>query len=177
MRLGDVGDSGTSDIIYLCATGGAEVYINQAGNSFSKASYIGQIPCVDDSSSIELLDLRGKGTSCLCGTGPITGAKTPDTLKYMDLAGSAKPNLLKLYKNNMGAETSIEYKPSTWFYVRDKRSGNPWKTQLPFPVQCVYQVTERDEVALSMQTTRCRCHNGYYDRRVSEFRGFGIVEP
>ena len=176
VRLGDVDGSGTSDIIYLCATGGADVYTNQAGNSFSKASHIAQIPCVDDASSVELIDLRGKGTSCLCWTGPTPGAKTLDTLKYIDLAGSAKPNLLKSYKNNMGAETSIEYKPSTWFYVRDKRSGSPWKTQLPFPVQCVYQVTERDEVALSTQTTRYSYHDGYYDRRESEFRGFGFVE-
>ena len=64
--LGDIDGSGTGNFIYLYATGGADLYVKQAGNPFSKASHIGQTPFVDDSSSVKLLESHDKGTSCLC---------------------------------------------------------------------------------------------------------------
>ena len=42
--------------------------------------------------------------------------------------------------NNLGAETRIEYAPSTKFYLDDRDAGRPWITRLPFPVHVVERV-------------------------------------
>ena len=79
-------------------------------------------------------------------------------MRYIDLMGStrqatelndpkkhAKHHLLIGVNNNLGATTEIEYTPSTHFYSKDKLTGTPWITRLPFPVYCVSKVTVRDK--------------------------------
>jgi hypothetical protein len=56
------------------------------------------------------------------------------------LLGSKKPYLLTSVKNNLGAETKIEYAPSTKFYLEDLKNGTPWATRLPFPVHVLARV-------------------------------------
>jgi len=58
--------------------------------------------------------------------------------------GSAriKPHLLSSVVNNLGAQTTIEYAPSTKFYLADKASGTPWLTRLSFPVHVVTKITQ-----------------------------------
>jgi hypothetical protein len=55
-------------------------------------------------------------------------------MRYIDLMGGLKPHLLVKVTNNLGAETLIQYAPSTRFYVADKLAGTPWVTRLLFPV-------------------------------------------
>ena len=44
-------------------------------------------------------------------------------MRYVDLMGGQKPHLLVKTINNLGAETRVDYAPSTRFYLQDKRDG------------------------------------------------------
>ena len=97
-------------------------------------------------------------------------------MRYLDLVGGNKPHLLVRVSNNLGAETALEYAPSTKFYLRDKYAGTPWATRLPFPVHCVERITVTDRWRQTNFTTRYSYHHGYFDGPEREFRGFGRVE-
>src|SRR6185503_17783359 len=78
--------------------------------------------------------------------------------------------------NNLGAETRVDYAPSTRFYLKDKHEGIPWITRLPFPVHVVERVETYDHVGRNRFVTRYAYHHGYFDGEEREFRGFGMVE-
>jgi RHS repeat-associated protein len=174
LRLTDIDGTGTTDILYLHRDG-VRIYFNQSGNSWSKATTLQHFAAIDNISQIQTLDLLGNGTAALVWSSPLPGdAHAP--LRYIDLMGSTKPHLLVKMVNNLGAETAIEYAPSTKFYLQDKQAGKPWITRLPFPVYCVEKVTIHDKWRQSTFATTYSCHHGYFDGPEREFRGFGRVE-
>lgn len=174
--LADVDGSGTTDMIYLTAGGGANVYLNQSGNSWAEPIFIPSVPEAGSLSSINVVDLLGRGLPCLCWTSPNTPGGGPPTLQYLELMGESKPNQLTSYCNGAGLETSFEYCPSTKFYLADEKSGHPWITRLPFPVQCVSTISNIDTVSFTKSTSMYAYHNGFYDNIECEFRGFGHVD-
>ena len=97
-------------------------------------------------------------------------------MRYVDLMGGQKPHLLVKTVNNLGAETRVQYAPSTKFYLQDKRDGKPWITRLPFPVHVVERVETYDHISRNRFVTRYAYHHGYFDGEEREFRGFGMVE-
>src|SRR5262249_19531021 len=134
IRLADIDGTGTTDILYLHRTG-VRVYFNQAGNSWSLPTALDAFPVPDNAAGVQALDLLGNGTACLVWSSPLPGhANRP--LRYLDLMGGQKPHLLVKTVNNLGAETTVQYAPSTKFYLQDKLAGKPWVTKLPFPVHC-----------------------------------------
>src|SRR5262249_45965563 len=94
----------------------------------------------------------------------------------VDLMGGQKPHLMISSNNNLGAETRVQYAPSTKFYLQDKYDGDPWITRLPFPVHVVERVETFDHVSSNRFVTRYAYHHGYFDGEEREFRGFGMVE-
>jgi len=174
IRLADVDGSGTTDILYLRGDGVA-VYRNQCGNSWADVELVTTFPAIDNLSSVQVLDLLGNGTACLLWSSPLPGAARRP-MRYIDLMGGQKPHLLVSVANNLGAETQVEYAPSTQFYVSDREEGNPWITKLPFPVHVVERVLTYDYVSRNVFSTRYKYHHGYYDGVEREFRGFGMVE-
>ena len=158
IRLADIDGSGSTDIIYLHRDG-VRLYFNQSGNGWSEPHQLKVFPRVDDVVSIVPVDLLGNGTACLVWSSPLPGdARRP--MRYVNLMGERKPHLLVAAKNNLGAETRIEYAPSTRFYLQDKRDGKPWITRLPFPVHVVERVETWDRVSrnrfVTQATTRAR---------------------
>ena len=124
---------------------------------------------------MQAVDLLGNGTACLVWTSPLPGdARRP--MRYIDLMGGQKPHLLVKTINNLGAETRVDYAPSTKFYLQDKRDGKPWITRLPFPVHVVERVETYDRISRNRFVTRYAYHHGYFDGDEREFRGFGMVE-
>jgi RHS repeat-associated protein len=173
IRLADTDGSGTTDILYL-RRDGMHIYFNQSGNSWSDAVALPQFPPVDTLSSVQTLDLLGNGTACLAWSSPLPGfARQP--MRYLALM-EEKPHLLVGMRNNLGAETTVHYAPSTRFYLDDKRDGNPWITRLPFPVHVVDRVDTYDRISRNHFVTRYAYHHGYFDGVEREFRGFGMVE-
>ncbi|GLV54151.1 hypothetical protein KDH_10000 [Dictyobacter sp. S3.2.2.5] len=130
---------------------------------------------MDNAANVQALDLLGNGTACLVWSSSLPGdVRRP--LRYLDLMGGQKPHLLVRTVNNLGAETTVAYAPSTRFYLQDKEAGNPWITKLPFPVHCVETVKVRDTWRNTTFSTTYSYHHGYFDGPEREFRGFGRVE-
>ena len=174
VRLGDIDGSGTTDILYLHAEG-VHAYFNQSGNSWSAPTILDMCPVPDNVTGVQVVDLLGNGTSCIVWSSPLAGeALRP--IRYLDLMGGQKPHLLVSSRNNLGAETRIQYAPSTKFYLADKLIGKPWVTKLPFPVHVVERVETYDHISHTHFVTRYAYHHGYFDGVEREFRGFGMVE-
>lgn len=174
IRLADIDGSGTTDIIYL-GRDSARIYLNQSGNSLSEAQSLTQFPASGDIDSVTIVDLFGNGTGCIVWSSPLPSNEHRQ-MRYMDLMGGVKPHLLVAVRNNMGAETHVQYAPSTKFYLADKAAGTPWITRLPFPVQVVERVETYDRISRNRFVTRYAYHHGYFDGIEREFRGFGRVE-
>ncbi len=175
LRLADVDGSGTTDLIYL-GRHETRFWINQAGNGWSDAVALGVgFPAHDQLSSVEVADLMGSGTSCLVWSTALPHlASSP--LRFLDLTGGVKPNLLTSVDNGAGALTEIEYAASSTFYRADRQLGRPWRTTLPFPVQVVRKLVNSDLVAGGRLVSEYAYRHGYYDRAEREFRGFALVE-
>ena len=121
VHLTDTDGSGPTDIVYL-GRDGVRVYLNQHGNSLSDARRLSRVPRADNLTSVSVVDFLGRGTACLLWSSPLAGdARRP--LRYLDLMGGVKPHLLTTVRNNLGAETRIEYASSTRFYLGKRRSN------------------------------------------------------
>ncbi|MEG4274721.1 MULTISPECIES: SpvB/TcaC N-terminal domain-containing protein [unclassified Microcoleus] len=172
--LADIDGSGTTDILYLSSEG-VQVYFNQSGNSWAAKRVVRRFPAIDSIASVTTIDLLGNGTVCLVWSSPLLG-NTTRVMRYIDLMGGQKPHLLIKTVNNLGAETVVQYAPSTKFYLQDKLAGHPWVTKLPFPVHVVERVETYDRISRNRFVTRSAYHHGYFDGVEREFRGFGMVE-
>ncbi|MCY7282017.1 MAG: toxin, partial [Cyanobacteria bacterium CAN_BIN43] len=174
IQLSDIDGSGTTDILYLSGVG-VQVYFNQSGNGWSAKRVLRSFPPMDSVASVTVVDLLGNGTACLVWSSPLPG-NGHRVMRYIDLLGGQKPHLLIKTVNNMGAETVVQYAPSTKFYLQDKLAGTPWITKLPFPVHVVERVETYDRISGNRFVTRYAYHHGYFDGVEREFRGFGMVE-
>lgn len=175
IRLADIDGSGTSDIIYL-GKNRFSCWKNLAGNSFSATPFeIDAFPEVHTQASVTVTDLLGNGVACIVWSSRLSkDAAAP--LQYIDLMNGKKPHVMVMYKNNFGKEVTLEYAPSTRFYIEDKLAGKPWATKLHFPVHCVSRTITEDKISGSRFVSSYKYHHGYYDHAEREFRGFGMVE-
>jgi RHS repeat-associated protein len=170
LLLLDIDGSGCADIVYVDLD---RVYywLNQSGNGFSQMFEIPFVPG-PDFTSLQAADMRGTGTRGLVWSRSARGeGKT--TYRYLDFTGGVKPYLLSQIDNGLGAVTSIEYSTSTEMRMIDQQANEPWETFLPFPVQVVSTIRERDTITSLERVTSLRYHGGVYDGRNREFRGFG----
>jgi RHS repeat-associated protein len=174
VRLADIDGCGTTDIIYL-GDDGVHLFFNQSGNKFSKPRVLTQFPPTNHSETVTTVDLFGNGTACLVWSSSLPG-DLHRPMRYIDLMGGQKPHLLARTKNNMGVETLVNYVASTKFYLADKKTGQPWITRLPFPVQVVERVETFDRVSKNRFVTRYAYHHGFFDGIEREFHGFGRVD-
>ncbi|KAG8771618.1 hypothetical protein FRC15_003321, partial [Serendipita sp. 397] len=173
VRLADVGGNGLTDLIYLGYSGIA-VHFNEHGNSWTDPFVLSAFPVADNWASIQVADFLGNGTACLVWSTPIS--PNGRQMKYIDLMGGTKPNMLLSIANNLGVETRVHYSPSTKFYLDDKLAGRPWISRIPFPTQVIERVETFDRVGRTYHSCRYVYHHGYYDGREREMRGFGMVE-
>lgn len=174
LRLADIDGSGLTDLLYLHRDG-VKIYTNQSGNRWTDATVLEHFPQIDNLAAVQVADLLGTGTACLVWSSPLPGEQSR-RMRYMELMGGQKPYLLTSSINNLGAETTIQYAPSTKFYVQDRLAGRPWITKLPFPVYCVETVMVKDKWRQTKFSTAYSYHHGYFDGVEREFRGFGRVE-
>ena len=175
LHLADIDGSGTADIIYL-GKNKFTCWKNLSGNRFGTTPFeIDSFPKIHSHSKITVTDLLGNGVSCIVWSSSLS--KDSDApLKYIDLMNSKKPHIMVSYKNNLGKEVSLEYTPSTKFYLEDKLAGKPWVTKLHFPIHCVSKTTTEDKISGHKFTSEYSYHHGYYDHAEREFRGFGMVQ-
>lgn len=175
VHLADIDGSGTTDIIYL-GKNKFSCWKNLSGNKFSPIPFeIDPFPEVHDQTNMTVTDILGNGVACIVWSSALPkDAHAP--IKYIDLMNSQKPHIMTSYKNNLGKEVTLEYTPSTKFYIEDKLAGRPWVTKLHFPVHCLSKIVTRDRISGNRFVSSYRYHHGYYDHAEREFRGFGMVE-
>ncbi|WP_424095129.1 toxin TcdB middle/C-terminal domain-containing protein [Moorena producens] len=186
--LADLDGSGTADLIYVHSDR-VQIWFNQSGNSFSEPITIplqfpsseglgvgwagGGFPSKwDPLNQIRFADVYGNGTTCLVFS---DNHIKPRHWCY-DFCQRRKPYLLNEINNNLGSKSTITYCSSTKFYLEDKKKGNPWIVNLPFPVQVVEKTESFDLISGSKMVSSYAYHHGYYDGVEREFRGFGLVE-
>ncbi len=174
VRLADIDGAGPADLIYV-GPDRVRWWSNESGNGFSTSATVPNLPGVADPITVTVADLRGDGTACLVWASPL-GRDRYTPIRYIRLMSAGKPYLLATVTTNLGRTTTLQYTPSTSFYLADRRAGRPWATRLPFPVQCLAQVTNADAVTGLVTVTSYAYHHGYFDGVEREFRGFGKVE-
>jgi len=175
IRLADIDGSGTSDIVYL-GKNKFSCWMNLGGNAFSNSPFeIDAFPEIHNQSSVTVTDLLGNGVACIVWSSDLAKGAAA-SLKYIDLMNGKKPHIMVAYKNNLGKEVSLEYRPSTKFYIEDKVAGKPWITKLHFPVHCVSRTETRETVSGFRFSSSYKYHHGYFDHAEKEFRGFGRME-
>ncbi|MGD1841645.1 MAG: SpvB/TcaC N-terminal domain-containing protein [Thermonemataceae bacterium] len=174
LQLVDVSGTGATDLIYL-GKNKFKAYINLSGNAWSEAQEIEPFFPIDGNTKISVVDLLGTGTSCIVWSSDLP-AESQAPMRYIDLMDSKKPHILTKYVNNFGKETTLTYKSSTYYYLKDKQAGKPWATKLPFPVQVVAKTVVEDKITDVRFSAEYAYHHGYYDHAEREFRGFGMVE-
>ena len=70
--------------------------------------------------------------------------------------------------NQLGAVTSIEYAPSTRFFLEDEDDPKTrWRTALPFPVQVVARVESADAISHGRHVSPYRYRHGYWDLSIA----------
>jgi hypothetical protein len=175
LKLSDIDGSGTTDIVYL-GKNKFTCWKNLSGNRFGTSPFeIDSFPEIHAQAKITITDLLGNGVVCIVWSSSLSkDANAP--LKYIDLMNSRKPHIMVSYKNNMGKEVSLEYTPSTKFYIEDKKAGKPCVTKLHFPVHCISKTTTEDKISGYKFISEYKYHHGYFDHSEREFRGFGMVE-
>ncbi len=174
IHLNDTDGSGVADVIYV-GRDGVRIYLNEHGNGLSEPRTISRIPLTENPASVFVSDLLGRGTACLVWSSALP-ADAGQPARYLDLMGGVKPHLLVGMRNNLGAETRIEYATSTRFYLADKAARTPWVTRLAFPVHVVARVETLDLISGNRFSATYTYHHGYFDGLEREFRGFGRVD-
>lgn len=169
--LGDIDGSGTTDLIYVHPDR-VEIWFNQSGNSFSEPISLYLPSKWDRLNQIRFADIYGNGTTCLVFS---DNHIKPRHWCY-DFCQGRKPYLLNEINNNLGSKSTITYCSSTKFYLEDKKKGNPWIVNLPFPVQVVEKTESFDLISGSKMVSSYAYHHGHYDGIEREFCGFGLVE-
>jgi RHS repeat-associated protein len=173
VRLADIDGSGTADLVYLGDQ--PAIWFNKSGNAWTAGTSLTQLPSFGSDVQATVFDLLGTGTACLVWTSALPG-DVAVPLRYIDLTGGVKPHLLTSVNNNLGAERTLGYAPSTKFYVQDRAAGTRWLTRLPFPVHVVERVQTDDAVSRTSLVTQYSYHHGFYDGVEREFRGFARVD-
>jgi len=172
--LADLDGNGCADLVYVdmnCV----HFWFNQSGNGWSEQQTILGTPYVSDTSNVQFSDFFGTGTAALVWSYDYN-FQHGGNYKVLDFCGGTKPHLLTEMSNSLGATTLVKYAPSTKFYLEDRNKGEPWITNLPFPVQVVEKVEVIDHIGKTKLVTTYKYHHGYYDGREREFRGFGRVD-
>ncbi|MFI7426464.1 SpvB/TcaC N-terminal domain-containing protein [Micromonospora sp. NPDC049836] len=176
LLLGDVDGDGVADLVYL-DHGRVLLWGNQAGNGWTEQPVtVTGTPDLVDSDAVQLADLLGTGMAGLLWSRAAAGTHRV-TPRFLDLTGGVKPYLLCTVDNQLGARTTVDYRPSTVDYRRDEADpATRWRTPLPYPVQVVARVRSTDQISGGQVTREYRYHHGYWDGAEREFRGFAMVE-
>ncbi|WP_129518503.1 SpvB/TcaC N-terminal domain-containing protein [Burkholderia stabilis] len=169
--LADLDGSGAADVLYI-ERDHIRLYLNQSGNGLTDYVRI-SLPTgltFDRLCSVSFADLQGLGVASLVISHP---HMAPHHWR-LDFT-SVKPYLLATVNNNMGASTTLSYRSSAQFWLDDKASDSRLTSSLPFAIHTLTQVVSCDEVTGNGVTSLRSYHQGVYDGREREFRGFGLV--
>ncbi|HRK33882.1 MAG TPA: toxin TcdB middle/N-terminal domain-containing protein, partial [Candidatus Hydrogenedentes bacterium] len=176
VNLADINGDGRSDALYIGETE-TRVYINLGLNTenpsfcrFANAITV-STPTTSVSTSFRVADVNGNASTDILFNVPGGG---PETFTYVDFAPGEQPYQLATISNGIGLTTTIQYTSSTLEMARDRTADRAWRTPPPFPVPVISKVKLHD--GLNTYVTTYAYHDGYYDAKEMEFRGFAAAE-
>ncbi len=173
IQLGDLNNDGLDDLV-LPGHRTVAYWLNRGDNSFAPEVVLTGTPAYLGGTAVRLADMDGDGASeLLFSRYP---APADEVMQYVDFSTGMQPLLLRSVDNGLGRTITIDYKPSTDYYVADWDAGTPWETTLPFPVQVVSRVTVHDANSGDDYVIDYTYRDGYYDGTQKEFRGFERAE-
>lgn len=167
----DIDGDGCSDIIYFDYDR-TLIWINQSGAGFSAPIEIPVTPI--GSGRIVALDFFADGRPAFVWS---AGGTREDSAgcRVLRFDEGHQPYLMKVINNGMGGSFEMEYSSSTQMRLADRSAGRAWTGELPFAVQVVSTIRERDLVTSRATEIKLSYHDGTYDGPEREFRGFKNV--
>ena len=172
LHLVDLDGDGCADLVYL-GDESTTVWLNLAGNGWAPPVVLPMSPPPGVPTLVA--DVFGEGRPGVVWTGRSRTAGDSGYRVLRFAAGQTAPYLLTSIENGMGGRSEIGYTTSTAMRAVDAAEGRPWPSFLPMPLHVVASTTQVDTVTGRVQTTRLRYHDGVYDGRNREFRGFREV--
>jgi len=173
LRLSDIDGDGCADLVYVDNTS-VTYWLNQGGTRLSEPQMIDYTPRANPG-EFRLADMNGGGTAGVLWSYSGPERRMTDFF-YLDFTGGIKPYLLNRIDNGMGLVTEISYGTSSAEAIRDRQTGAPWSTFLPFALPVVTAITQRDVTTGRPAVSHYRYHNGHFDGISREFGGFALVE-
>ena len=175
LMLIDLNGDGLTDILYAPDYAGYVMYwLNRDSRKFEGPFEVKNTPVKLGDTDIQPADMNGNGTTDLLWNYPEDSDINPNkTWQYLELCPDEKPYLLKTVKNGIGRTITFYYSTSVQEYIRDKETA-PWKTGVPHPVNILSAFDVED--GMNRYRTELKYHDGYYDGKEKEFRGFEKAE-
>ncbi len=176
-KLTDVTGDGMVDIVLERAAPGQLWYwINRGNYQLGPRNEIVDMPLViGQRAVVRWADMNGNGTTDLV----YADAASEPRLQTIDLGEiincGATPNILNSIANGLGRVTTMGYRSSIEFRLEDEAAGQPWPNIVPFAIPVVASVRTADSLGHEYRT-EYRYHDGYYDPKQKQFRGFARVE-
>jgi len=172
IHLIDLDGDGCSDIVYL----GCDrilIWLNQFGTRFAEPI---ELPIGLRGSEVRVLaaDFFGDGRPGFVWASTITHEYGTGH-RFLRFDQGRKPYLMTAIDNGMGGRFEMEYSTSTTMRLLDQSEGMAWTGELPFAVQLVKTIRERDTIGERLTELSLRYHDGVYDGVEREFRGFKRV--
>jgi RHS repeat-associated protein len=165
----DLDGDGCTDIVYF-DNDRTWIWLNRSGGSFAPPIQIPVTP-ITRTARIFPADFFGDGVLGFLWSAAATGQYSSG-YRFLRFDQGRKAYLMTSIENGLGRRTEIEYSPTTVMRLEDETSGG-WAGQLPFVVNVVRAIHDRDSVTGAETQISIRYRDAVYDGPQREFRGFG----
>ncbi|MBZ5572305.1 MAG: FG-GAP-like repeat-containing protein [Acidobacteriia bacterium] len=170
--LMDIDGDGCTDIVYMDSDRSL-IWINQSGTAFSDVIEV-PISLGTRGARVLIADMFGDGRPGLAWS-QAANVDASAGYRFLRFDAGRAPYLLTAIDNGMGGSTEMAYSNTTQMRLQDRAAGRDWPGQMPFVVQVVERISERDQITGRVSERTFRYHNGVYDGLRREFRGFTTV--
>ncbi|MCD4753001.1 MAG: FG-GAP-like repeat-containing protein [Anaerolineaceae bacterium] len=176
LKLVDINGDGLTDVLYVLEGATRIVYwLNSDSIRFKGPFQVDDVPVKIGLSLVQMADINGNGTTDVLWNYPEDSDINPSKIwQYLEMCPSEKPYLLKTATNGIGQTTTFFYRSSVEEYVRD-RPVHPWPAGVPISVPVLGAFHVEDGRG-GLYCTEFQYHDGYYEGKEKEFRGFAAVE-
>ena len=131
LRFVDLDGSGTADLLYLGA--GETSLLDQPGRQPLRRRGRATQPALHRPALVGAGVRLPRRRLALPRLVHAFARHEAQAIQYLRLTGAVPHRMLLSVSNSVGRETRLSYRSSAREYLRDSRSGHPWRTLLPQP--------------------------------------------
>lgn len=172
-ELEDINGDGMADLV-LVSGNQVDYWLNRNGAHFdpkktiTSADIDGDIPTRTPETTVLCSDMNSNGSS------DIVWIDSSGKVTYLEIF-PVRPNLLTRIENGMGKVTKLDYGTAAQQLADDGGPGS-WKYAIPVQVNVVDKLDEWDLQNQVHSIVNYTYHDGYYDGKAKQLRGFERVE-